>query len=166
MAHLIDKDALVAEIERSKSSFLESEEYNKNEKMQNTQCLYHRLAGFCDDLLSFLNTLEMKEVDLEKSLDDYINSHFSEGCDNCMISDTNKSLGGVTYGDLSDIAKYFFNLGLKSQNQITISQQRLSVLKMEFWTGLETFNASEMTLSDAYNKGIEDVLEELDIEKI
>ena len=50
--------------------------------------------------------------------------------------------------------------------QLTISKQRLSVLKMEFWTGLETFNASEMTLSDAYNKGIEDVLEELDIEKV
>jgi hypothetical protein len=63
---LIDKDALVAEIERSKSSFLESEEYNKNEKMQNTQCLYHRLAGFCDDLLSFINSLEVTEVGLNK----------------------------------------------------------------------------------------------------
>jgi hypothetical protein len=42
-------------------------------------------------------------------------------------------------------------------------QQRIGVLKMDFWTGLQTFEETEMTLSDAYNQGVDDILEELGI---
>lgn len=65
MAHLIDKDALVAEIDRMIKHYNESakefgeEGYNDNVLME--QCK----ANACEHILSSLNTLEVKEVDLE-----------------------------------------------------------------------------------------------------
>ena len=52
MAHLIDKDALVAEIERLKTI------YNDGENI-------HHIARYniLVDILSFIDTLEVKEVD-------------------------------------------------------------------------------------------------------
>ena len=61
------------------------------------------------------NILEVKEVDLDAKIHDYINAHYSEGCDSGMISDAHNDIGGVTYSDLTAIAKHFFELGLKAQ---------------------------------------------------
>ena len=53
MAHLIDKDALIAEIEKRRD--------------KNARNKLNLAASFEDNyLLSFLDTLEVKEVDLEK----------------------------------------------------------------------------------------------------
>ena len=100
---LIDKDALVAEIERLKTI------YNEDGNI-------HHIAKFniLVDILSFIDTLEVKEVDLETLIEDYINSHFSEGSDGGMISDSHKALGGVSYYDLTEFAKHFFELGIKT----------------------------------------------------
>ena len=54
---LIDKDVVVAEIERLKTI------YNDDENIHHI-ARYNILA----DILSFLNTLEVKEVDLENSM--------------------------------------------------------------------------------------------------
>ena len=65
MAHLIDKDALVAEIERrNEESWLGH--YTKEKGI---------VFDITDDILSFISTLEVKEVDLEKELsyEDYLN---------------------------------------------------------------------------------------------
>ena len=97
MAYLIEKDAVLAEIEKR-----------------------IRACGNCyilDELTSLhctFDTFEVKEVNLETSIDDYINSHFTEGCDGGMISDWYKVLGGVHYKDLMELAKHFFELGLRS----------------------------------------------------
>ena len=58
MAQYIDKDALVAEIERRKQVAFGWMETAPNDAIE---------AEFelCDDILSFINTLEVKEVDLE-----------------------------------------------------------------------------------------------------
>ena len=101
MAQYIDKDALVAEIEKRR-------EYNAKERY------FGRLVED-NYFLDFINSLEVKEVDLEANIEDYINSHFTEGCDGGMISDWYKVLGGVHYNDLKEIAKHFFELGLKAQ---------------------------------------------------
>lgn len=142
MEQYIPKSALVAEIKRRKSEHL-------------------KRNNLCDDyyvqednaILSSINSLEGKEVELEEEIERVRKTHF-------INDDFEKAT--LEGRQITNIAKHFFELGLKSQNMITpLQQQRISVMKMEFWTGLQTFNESEMTLSDAYNKGIEDVLEEL-----
>ena len=148
---LIDKDALVAEIENWKQHTLkcgyagqgEYEEGNKQGRLDT-----------CEKILSFLDSLDVKEVDLEKEIKE-VQRYYK------TIDEYEGYFATIYASGIGWIAKHFYELGLKTQNQITISQQRLSVLKMEFWTGLETFNASEMTLSDAYNQGVDDILEEL-----
>ena len=61
MAQYIDKSVLVAEIERLMSI------YNDDENIYHV-AKYNILV----DILSFLDTLETKEVDLEKEVKDYI----------------------------------------------------------------------------------------------
>lgn len=44
---------------------------------------------------------------LQTEIEDYINRNFSEGSDGCLISDKNKSLGGVTYSEIGELARHF-----------------------------------------------------------
>jgi hypothetical protein len=96
MAQYIDKDALVVEIERRIKRFREEKDSVSIVKTNTYK-----------GILSFIDTLEVKEVDLEKELsyEDY--KGFFE-----------------KYPDLSDdwgfdeawtFAKHFFELGLKAQ---------------------------------------------------
>ena len=103
----------------------------------------------------YKENLEAKEVDLEKELDIWRHNHFHGRRD--------KDASGeyLERSSQLDIANHFFELGLKAQIMTSKLQQRISVLKMSFWTGLQTFEETEMTLSDAYNQGIDDILEEL-----
>lgn len=104
---LIDKYALVAEIEnRIKETQFMQPKFD--------QFWAGQISAF-KGILKILDTLEVKEVDLETNIQDYIDSHFTEGCDGGMISDWYKVLGGVHYKDLKEIARHFFELGLKAQ---------------------------------------------------
>ncbi len=86
---LIDKDALVAEIERRKKYF---------ENIQMIKPVYESNIEDFNELLSFLDTLEVKEVDLK---------------DEASIRDELlKYLGSYSSRDFA-IAKHFFELGLK-----------------------------------------------------
>jgi hypothetical protein len=125
MEQYISKAAVLAEINRVLNS------YDPNEITSGRYSLV--------DLRDFLDTLEVKEADLEKEMENIFESTFRM------------------------IAKHFFDLGLKSQVMTPKLQQRIGVLKMDFWTGLQTFEETEMTLSDAYNQGVDDILEELGI---
>ena len=102
---LVDKDALVAEIENLLYKGKYYDEYDCAYCDGNNAALYA--------LKGKINSLEVKEVDLETQIEDYINSHFTEGCDGGMISDWYKVLGGVHYKDLVEIAKHFFELGMQ-----------------------------------------------------
>ena len=109
MEQYIPKSALVAEIKRRLNhQVCLSVEREIREQL---------LSG----LLLFIDTLEVKGVDLEARIDDYINSHFTEGCDGGMISDWYKVLGGVHYKDLKEIAKEFFELGLKASCSVDLT---------------------------------------------
>ena len=81
MVHYIDKDALVAEIEKRRSR-------NSKNKLF--------LAAAIEDnyLLSFIDDLEVKEVDLEKEWKEFLKD------------------GDVGF---KEIAKHFFELGIKAQ---------------------------------------------------
>lgn len=136
---LIDKNAAIAKIEARCNECL------KRAKIIDAE-YWNGKADAYRDMLVVLDTLEVKEVDLDEEIKRFTMS---------------KELY-ETKSVIRTVAKHFFELGLKAQNMITpLQQQRISVMKMEFWTGLQTFSESEMTLSDAYNEGIEDVLEEL-----
>ena len=97
MAHLIDKDTLIAMIERKIElntkwrddcetlAFLAANEAIEEDKQ----------------ILSIINTLEVKEVDLNKEIGEYISTYWPK----------EKEL----HPFLGYTAKYFFELGLKAQ---------------------------------------------------
>ena len=90
MAHYINKDALVAEIERLEKKNNESE----NVYDFGTE---HALKS----IRSFLDTLEVKEVDLEEESLKWIEEH--QGPDGAFSS--------------IDFAKHFFELGMTVNNK-------------------------------------------------
>ena len=107
---LIDKDALVAEIE-NRIKELQNLHKENEEKLDSIQKAAILLCiDECKVILSFLDTLEVKEVDLEKIINDYFKDwKFDEELD-IMVKPNNYS---VTFDDIKEVAKHFFELGLK-----------------------------------------------------
>lgn len=100
MKQYIDKTDFVAEVERLK-------ECNRKicggdfDFLKKTYPKHYYSIEIYNDILSFINTLEVKEVDLEKELDRYTNSAeyvYNETRDSYFL-----------------VAKHFFELGLKAQ---------------------------------------------------
>ena len=103
MAQLIDKDALVEEIKVLDALYNTSKD----------------LSGdlFIQGLFCFLDTFEAKEVDLEKEINEYIDD---EWCDEYSGDVGNwircrRGTRSMEVEDIKDIAKHFFELGLKTQ---------------------------------------------------
>ena len=99
MAHLIDKDALVAEIERRMQC------YSDNGCEPN--------GGKWVELISikhFIDALKVKEVDLEKEMVEWHKEHFKK--DGTFIGMSGFYL---TNNSQMDIAKHFFELGIKTK---------------------------------------------------
>ena len=90
MKEYIDKAALVAEIEKRKKELIEVSDDFTN----------RWACASLDDILSFIDTLEAKEVDLEKEIASQYESNYEDY---------------LTYEEFADIAKHFFELGLKAQ---------------------------------------------------
>ena len=89
---LIDKDALIAEIERRIKGLKD--------------CRADTIAGYAGEisglknLLSFLYTLEVKKVNLEKEIQSWVEDN---------------SVNGYYREDVYETAEHFFELGLKAQ---------------------------------------------------
>lgn len=104
MMKLIDKDKIVSEIkELIRANELYLSESNTDELRFQKVCAYSVL----NDLLHFIDTLEVKEVDLNKEIKDYFN--------NQPIITRSKSIDYQLIPSGEEIAKYFFELGLKAQ---------------------------------------------------
>ena len=101
MAQYIDKFALVAEIERR---IKEAESNCGGYKSYDE----HRCDGctveFYNEFLEIINTLETKEVNIEKEVEDWVKTGPHTSYPWCTIPDAIK----IT-------AEYFFELGLKTQ---------------------------------------------------
>lgn len=110
MKQYIDKDALVAEIERL--------------QMDKGRVFNEYDAGFSegrisvfDNILSFLNTLEVKEVDFEKEIDKFYGMYRKNG-QTFLLEDNEEC---VDWKEICNpefetaFAKHFFKLGLKAQ---------------------------------------------------
>jgi len=95
---LIDKDALVAYIKR------------RMDENRGKQTLPQYFGMVEEDLniLSFIDTLEVKEVDLDKIFNDEY-SKFSNDTDAMDYAFP------IDLADFKDFAKHFFELGLKAQ---------------------------------------------------
>ena len=94
---LIDKDALVAEIEKLKLCTMDE---HMNYYSAEAQGEYNALSK----LESFIDTLEVKEVDLDEEIEKCLKQH---------------SMLAVGKKDFTDIAKHFFELGLRAINPLT-----------------------------------------------
>lgn len=90
---LIDKDALVAEIERLKNIYNDEDDIHDVAK-------YNILI----DILDFLDTLEVKEVDVNKEISQFIAANFEKAKIGHKIS-------------LRRTARHFFELGLKEKQE-------------------------------------------------
>lgn len=94
MGKYISKSAVVAEIE-GRIKAIPRDETDKRLK-----AVYGNEAFVLMNLLSFINTLEVKEVDLEKEIDECLKKH---------------NMLAVGKKDFTEIAKHFFELGLQAR---------------------------------------------------
>jgi hypothetical protein len=110
MAHYIDKDAVVAEIE-SKKEYAQT--LGDNAINSSMQQFYDGMKQGCVNILSFINSLEVKEVDLEKALSD-LDKDIKE-----FVTTEEFENESATAGHYWAIAKHAFLLGLKAQKDKT-----------------------------------------------
>ena len=110
MEQYIKKSTLVAEIKKKEKY---AQTLGDNAINSSMQQFYDGMKQGCVDILSFIETVETKEVDLEKELDTWRHNHFHGRRD---IFANGEYLERVSQ---LDIAKYFFELGLKTK-QTTI----------------------------------------------
>ena len=96
---LIDKTEVVAEIERI--------EYETNYESFTDEVFGKRIV--CRKMRDFLNSLKVKEVNLEDELNNWRNKHFHGKRDHNAAGEYLKRSSQL------NIAKYFFELGFKAQ---------------------------------------------------
>ena len=101
MVHLIDKDALVAEIEKR---------IQETESMQPKfdQFWAGQISAF-KGILKILDTLEVKEVDLEKEIQDHVRNCLDVKFPTTDIEQIKK--------DVEYTARMFFELGVKAKGK-------------------------------------------------
>ena len=97
MAHLIDKDALVAEIERRIASL---ESFGSENYLHDNCPEQYAMLVTLKSLIFSIDTLEVKEVDLEKET----SFQWSKFC-----------LSSKDKGSFVKVAEHFFELGIKAQ---------------------------------------------------
>ena len=107
MKQLIDKSALMAEIERRIAD-------NKKEiERASHKNLEDYFEGYEDALVllkqQYLDTIETKEVDLEKELDKYTADNF------WALEGNNESPYLLEKDDMLKVAEHFYEIGLKTQ---------------------------------------------------
>lgn len=102
MAHLIDKAAVVAEIEKLIDKGKYHDNYECAFRDGNNNVLY-ALKGKID-------TLEVKEVDVNKEISQFIDANFEKATIGHKLS-------------LRRIAKHFFELGVRVNNPITAADR-------------------------------------------
>ena len=107
MKRYIDKEALAALIKNYKDSFCDRNGYL--EDCETNGLAYDTLC----DLEDSIDSLEVKEMDLEKHLKEDIEDVFFD-LDGVAVKGATHYL---TVEDVKDIAKHFFELGLKAKGE-------------------------------------------------
>ena len=103
MAKLIDKDTILAEINRLIAELVE--------KGEGTMFEQGRISAF-EDAKLFLDSLEVKEVDLEEEIEKQFDFHKNSGDNSLVKGFVVMNKGGFEYS-----AKHFFELGMAVSNK-------------------------------------------------
>ena len=108
MTKYILLDAVLAEIEKLMNRY--DSEYDED----STEVKAAK-GNVCHEILCTINSLEVKEVDLEKAIDDYIYTH--DGRKRLALELDWKYCNLTLKGgdEIIKFAKHFFELGLKAQ---------------------------------------------------
>ena len=106
MKQYIDKDTIIAEIERR----IKYDEMVMDHDAQITELLSRELNTLYE-LSSFIKSLDTKEVDLEKEVANWWNAHYSSK------AYTFEGYSGhyMENSTIVSLAQYFYELGLKAQ---------------------------------------------------
>ena len=104
MIQYIDKSAVVAKIEDIIAEEKESIKCFERSKNLCELLRFNAKIDLLEYILSFLNTLEVKEVEVEVDLEKEIDEKYRK--DTSTLKIRNK---------YAELAKYFFELGLKAQ---------------------------------------------------
>ena len=122
MKELIDKAEVVAEIERIMDA--ENENINSFEQRRNTseKQRYNTRMSLLGHILSFLNTLEVKGVELDKEIKNEIDNLSNLYCFMEDLFNGNEEEGVYPIpekvkNELFEFAKHFFELGLKAKRK-------------------------------------------------
>ncbi|MBR1377996.1 MAG: hypothetical protein IJ557_02575 [Bacteroidaceae bacterium] len=107
---LIDKAAVVAGIENKIKKYTKRGE-ESDVKRDGYGMYWGGVLSCLNEVRSFLDTLEIKEVDLEKYLKENIEDVFFD-LDGVAVKGATSYL---TVEDIKDIAKHFFELGLNAK---------------------------------------------------
>lgn len=107
MTQYIDKSAVVAEIKKEIKGIYAGREYVGIPSWEERE-----IEGL-EKAIEILNTLEVKEVDLEKHLKEDIEDIFFD-LDGVAVKGATSYL---TVEDIKDIAKHFFELELKAKGE-------------------------------------------------
>jgi hypothetical protein len=138
MTQYISKDDAAAEIKKRKK---EAESNCGVYKSYNEHHCNACIVGFYEEFLEILNTLEVKEVDLEKELDSMITPELK----------FHKALPS-----LFDVAKHFYELGLKAQRKSISIQNVDDVLKE---SGVDPNSKVAKMFKESYYAAIDKLLE-------
>ncbi len=106
MAQYIDKDVLVAEInnwikDAKRKYTLSKVQFSLSDRIESLE-----------NLLSFLDTLEVKGVDLEKEIDKF-EKEFNKYCRYISEIDIQEA----PFAEMHDCARHFFELGLAQKGE-------------------------------------------------
>jgi hypothetical protein len=104
---LIDKAAVVAEIERRRDAFLMRQQ--NLEAIGQETVLNEMVASELNRIISFLDTIETKEEDLKKEFCDYLEGNFKIGTTGILLSKNDGE--PINTIKLLAFAKHFFELG-------------------------------------------------------
>lgn len=109
MKQYIDKDVLVTELKDRIKECDKLANVAANNNLSNTLQAAELLISQYTNLIHFINTLEVEEVDLEKEMNKEWNK--CEPIDEGM----GLEIASIEHEQFDNIAKYFYELGLKAQ---------------------------------------------------
>ena len=151
MAQYIDKTAVVEEIEGKRDTLTHLKYIASNYNDEKTLFAVEKQIEQYESLISFLETLEVKEVNLEKEIKDYLRKQ-------PIVARSHKTDFRLVPSP-EEIAKHFFELGLKTKGEKTMkaneAPEKVYIHKSQYW-GLmtnkcdTTKNGIEYTRTDAF----------------